>query len=98
MLLTALMTASLAAAAPLAQDRPASSQEGTVVVTGEKNKKDKRSCKRSVTTGSLMQKVTCRTGSEWEAEAVRNEIAKERMRGDQRWAEASRSEKDLLPP
>ena len=95
MILIGMFAASLLTVSSLGQDVPTASSEGNVVITAEQNKKNKRVCKRSVTTGSLMPKVTCRTLGEWDAEAVRNESAKERMRGDQRWAEAAASEKAL---
>lgn len=79
--------------APGVQDAP---QDQSIVVTGEMNKKNKRLCKRAVATGSIMGKSTCKTVGEWEAEKVRNEIAAERLRGDQRWSEAARAEKSAL--
>ena len=95
MILTMLLAAS-AAIAPGYQDASPAPQD-SVVVTAEQNKKNKRVCKRSTPTGSVMQKVTCRTLGEWEAEDLRNRTAADRMRGDQRWSDAARSEKALLP-
>ena len=96
MILTVTMAALIAAVSP-AQDVPASPQEGGVVVTGEKNKQNKRVCKRSVATGSVMQKVTCRTVAEWNAATDKSLATLDRLRGEDRWREAGFVEKDLLP-
>ncbi|RYY44437.1 MAG: hypothetical protein EOP59_06185 [Sphingomonadales bacterium] len=82
------MTATLAIAAPAHQDAAAAAQD-KIIVTGEKKKDpNKRVCKRSVPTGSLMPKVTCRTAGEWEFEAEKNANLQVRLKRDQEGREA----------
>jgi hypothetical protein len=97
MILTVLFAAAISAGGTLHQDVPVTPQDGGVVVTGERNKANKRICKRAVATGSVMQKVTCRTAAEWNAATDKSIATLERLRGDDRWREAGFNEKDLLP-
>lgn len=90
MMLDILVGLAMAGAMPFAQD-------GGVTVTAEKEKPNRRVCKRAVATGSVMPKVTCRTAAEWTAEREKSLAAMELARGDERWRQASRVEKDLLP-
>ena len=59
------------------------SQDEDIVVTGDKPNPDKKVCKRSVATGSIMPKVTCRTVSEWEEQTERSVAMMERFKADQ---------------
>ena len=61
-----------AAPAPAAQD--------SIVVEGQQRARDKRVCKRSVSTGSIMAKVTCKSAGEWEIERDRQMAQAEQMR------------------
>jgi len=77
-----------------AQDAAA---QDRITVTAEKKKADRRVCKRTVTTGSVMPKVTCRTAAEWEAEREKSLASMELRRADERWRQGASLEKGLLP-
>ena len=62
----------------------AAEKQKDVVVTGERPKSQKRVCKRSVATGSIMPTVTCRTVAEWEEVRERSVANLERMKNDQK--------------
>lgn len=97
MIVHALFAATLSLGTAAIQDVPVTqtAAQDAIVVTGEANKKNKRVCKRSVATGSIMAKSTCKTAGEWEAEKIRNETAAEKLRMNQRFAEQERLEKML---
>ncbi|RYD54270.1 MAG: hypothetical protein EOP60_08060 [Sphingomonadales bacterium] len=61
-----------AQAAPAAQD--------TVIVQGQQKARNKRVCRRSVSTGSIMTKSICKTAGEWEIERDRQIAQAERLR------------------
>ena len=46
--------------------------EQDIVVTGEKDPRDKKVCKSGTPTGSIMVKKTCRTIAEWDAETEKS--------------------------
>jgi hypothetical protein len=80
-----LMGLVIGAATPSVVQDAAKGQDPGIVVQGEKeNKAGKRVCKRSVPTGSVMPKITCRTGSEWQAERERSLSQMDAMRNEQR--------------
>ncbi|MES2988640.1 MAG: hypothetical protein V4808_12105 [Pseudomonadota bacterium] len=66
------------------QDAPsntgAAAQDGAIVVEGLQKARNKRVCKRSTSTGSIMTKVTCKTAGEWEIERDRQIAQAERLR------------------
>ena len=55
-----------------------------VIVTGKQQepRKDKKVCKRSTATGSIMPKVTCRMESEWNLQRERDLVALEKLKAD----------------
>jgi len=53
-----------------------------IVVTGEKDPRDRKVCKTEGTTGSIMQKKTCRTVAEWAAITEKSIAFKERLLKD----------------
>lgn len=55
-----------------------------IVVTGEKNERDRKVCKNETPTGSIMQKRTCRTVAEWEEAAQKSLVFKEKMDQERR--------------
>ena len=87
-MLSIILTVTLFIGAPANQDAAAAAQD-KIIVTGEKKKDpNKRVCKRSVPTGSLMPKVTCRTAGEWDFEAEKNANLQVRLKRDQEGREA----------
>ena len=70
------------AVSPTVAEQPGDRDED-IVVTGDKPNPDKKVCKRSVATGSIMPKVTCRTVSEWEEQTERSVALMERFKADQ---------------
>ncbi|MES2988639.1 MAG: hypothetical protein V4808_12100 [Pseudomonadota bacterium] len=58
----------------------AAAQDGPIVVQGQQKARDKRVCRRAISTGSIMSKVTCKTAGEWEIERDRQTAQVEQMR------------------
>jgi curli biogenesis system outer membrane secretion channel CsgG len=58
---------------------PAQAQE-SAGSTASKPAKEKKICKRSIATGSVMTKVTCRTKAEWDAMAAASQLDLDRTR------------------
>jgi hypothetical protein len=87
---------SVTAISPAGQDA-AKAQDPGIVVQGEKEKKaNKRTCKRSVPTGSVVPKITCRTVAEWQADAEKAQSAIEAIKNDRRTRDHTQASRDLL--
>ena len=82
------------AAAPPEANRPASGKgatpsEAEIVVTADplqRSNPNKRVCRRTVATGSIMPKTTCRTVAQWEAEREKSIGLKEQIASDRKRA------------
>lgn len=70
-----------------------SAQDESITVKGKQNPRDKRVCKRAVTTGSIMPKVTCKTFGEWELERERQLAQREQLLQQKRFEDQARTEK-----
>ena len=77
------VTGPAAAQAPAASPSPPSATAEDIEVVRERARKNKRVCKSSVATGSIMPTRVCRTVGEWEAIRERSMTALENMRREQ---------------
>ncbi len=63
---------------------PAGTGQDGIVVKGKKPAKDKRVCKRSTPTGSVIPVTVCRTAGDWDAETEKGLVLREQLAKDRR--------------
>jgi hypothetical protein len=84
-----LLVAALQAATPSADPPPPPQKSGDVTVVGKRDPGSKRVCKRSVSTGSIMPSMTCRTADEWEQKRVKELAAIEKVKDEEEARQAA---------
>jgi hypothetical protein len=70
-------------ASPAQKTSPPSADSDPIVVTGKTAKENKRVCKSSVATGSILPQKICKKQSEWDEQRERDLLAMERIVADQ---------------